>query len=186
MARLIYGMMMSLDGYVADEGGNFDWSAPDEHVHAFVNEVERSVGTYLYGRRMYETMAVWETTDMITGSPPHIQDYARIWQAADKVVFSRSLAHPATARTRIEREFNIDIVRKMKADADRDLTIAGPDLAAHAIRAGLVDEWMFYVSPVIVGGGTRALPDDVRLDLDLLDEHRFRDGTLYLHYRGRT
>jgi dihydrofolate reductase len=186
MGKLIYSMMMSLDGYVVDEDGNFDWSAPDEQVHTFINEVERPVGTHLYGRRMYEVMAVWETDDMITGQPPYIQDYAAIWRAADKIVYSRTLERPASARTRIEREFDPDAVRAMKAAADRDLTIAGPDLAAHAIRAGLVDEFGFYVAPVIVGGGTRALPDRARHDLELLDERRFDGGMLYLRYRTRT
>ncbi len=184
MAKLIYSAITSLDGYVADEDGNFDWSMPDEEVHSFVNDLERSVGTHLYGRRLYEVLTAWETWDT-SDEPPSIQDFAEIWRAADKVVYSRTLEKPSTARTRIEREFDPDTVRRMKEESDRDLLIGGPELAAHAIRAGLVDEWHLFVSPVVVGGGTPSLPDGVRVNLELKDERRFQNGVVYLSYRTR-
>jgi dihydrofolate reductase len=183
MARLIYSAIMSLDGYVADEHGDFDWAAPDEEVHAFVNDLERPVGTYLYGRRMYETMVYWETAHTIADQRPVSQDFTRIWQAAEKVVYSRTLAAVSSGRTRIERDFDPAAVRRMKASAERDITVGGPELAAHAIRAGLVDEWQLFVVPVLVGGGTRALPEDVRLTLDLLEARRFGSGVVLLRYR---
>lgn len=183
MARLIYSAIMSLDGYTADAEGNFDWAAPDEEVHAFVNDLERPVGTYLYGRRMYETMRVWETGHTAAGGPPVSLDFAQLWQAADKVVYSATLQAPDTARTRVERDFDPDRVRKQKEAADRDLAVGGAHLAAQAIGAGLVDEYQLFTVPVIVGGGTRALPDLVRLDLALADERRFGNGTVYLCYR---
>jgi dihydrofolate reductase len=183
MAKLIYSAIASLDGYVADREGNFDWAAPGDEVHAFVNELERPVGTYLYGRRMYEVMAPWETMDTGPGEPVAIRDFARIWRAADKVVFSRTLARPTTARTSVERDFDRARVREMKASSSRDLTIGGPALAGQAIRAGLVDELQLFLAPVIVGGGTRFLPMDVGLELELLDERRFGDGTVFLRYR---
>ena len=183
MARLIYSAIMSLDGYLADAEGRFEWAAPDEEVHAFVNELERPVGTYLYGRRMYETMRYWETAHTIAGQPPAGLDFARIWQAADKIVYSTTLQEPATARTRVERDFDQDQVRKLKEAADRDLTVGGAHLAAQAIAAGLVDEYQLFVVPAVVGGGTRALPGQVRLDLALAREHRFGSGTIYLCYR---
>jgi dihydrofolate reductase len=186
MAELIYSAIMSLDGYVADEEGNFDWAEPDDEVHAFVNDLERPIGTYLYGRRMYEVMAYWETAHKVPDQPPFIRDYAEIWQAADKVVYSRTLETVSSARTRIEREFDPDAVRQMKATAERDISIGGPTLAARAIVAGLVDELHLFVAPVVVGGGTRSLPDDVRWDLDLTDERRFGKGVVYLRYRTRT
>src|SRR5919109_2016142 len=182
MARLIYSAIMSLDGYTADEDGNFDWAAPDEEVHTFLNDLERPVGTYLYGRRMYEVMVGWET---VTDQTPHTRDFAEIWRAADKVVYSRTLETPSTARTRIERDFDPEAVRQMKAAASRDLTVGGPDLAAHAFRAGLVDECHLYVAPIVVGGGNQALPDKVRVPLELLDERRFANGVVYLRYRTR-
>jgi dihydrofolate reductase len=182
VAKLIYSAIASLDGYVADEDGNFDWAAPDEEVHAFVNDLERPVGTYLYGRRMYEVMVAWET--MPTGDQgPAMRDYAEIWRAADKVVYSRTLEAAASARTRIERDFDPDAVRRMKASAERDISVGGAGLAAHAFRAGLVDECHLLLVPAIVGGGTRALPDDVRVSLALLDERRFAGGVVHLHYR---
>jgi dihydrofolate reductase len=184
MAKLIYSTIASLDGYVADEHGNFDWAAPDEEVHTFVNDLERQAGTYLYGRRMYEVMAVWETMSTIAGLSPPALDFATIWQAADKVVYSTTLATVASTRTRIEREFDPDVVREMKAAAGRDLTVGGPGLAAEAIRAGLVDEYHFFVVPIVVGAGTPSLPDDVRVPLQLLDERRFGNGTVHLHYRA--
>ena len=183
MARLIYSAMMSLDGYIADADGNFDWAAPDEEVHAFVNDLERSVGTYLYGRRMYETMRYWETADMVAGRRSVSLDFAQIWQAADKIVYSATLQAPETARTRIERVFDPDQVRKLKEAAGRDLTVGGAHLAAQAISAGLVDEYQLFVVPVVVGGGIRALPDQVRLHLALAGERRFGSGTIYLCYR---
>jgi dihydrofolate reductase len=182
MGDLIYAAIASLDGYVADADGNFDWAAPDEEVHAFVNDLERGIGTHLFGRRMYEVLVAWETMP-VEGEPPVIRDYAEIWRAADKVVYSSTLEEPSSARTRIERTFDPEAVRRMKASAERDLGIGGPHLAAEALRAGLVDELHLFVAPAVVGGGTRWLPDDVRLDLELLDQRRFRNGTVYLRYR---
>jgi dihydrofolate reductase len=181
MARLIYSSVMSLDGYIADERGNFDWAAPDEEVHAFVNDLERPVGTYLYGRRMYQVMAVWET---LSGDEAVVRDFARIWREADKVVYSRTLEKASTARTRIERDFDPDAVRQMKVEAGRDITVGGPELAAQAIKAGLVDEYQLFIVPFVVGGGKRALPDNVRVNLELLDEHRFGSGVVHLRYRN--
>jgi dihydrofolate reductase len=186
MAKLIYSVITSLDGYVADEDGNFDWSAPDEEVHTFVNDLERPVGTYLYGRRMYEVMAAWETLHTLPDQSPSVLDFARIWQAADKVVYSRTLEAVSSARTRIERDFDPEAVRQLKASAARDLTVAGPDLAAQAIKAGLVDEWHLFLTPIVVGGGTPSLPDKVRVKLELLDERRFGNGVVFLSYRTRT
>ena len=185
MAKLIYSAITSLDGYVADEAGNFDWAAPDDEVHAFVNDLERPVGTYLYGRRMYEVMVAWETMPT-AGQPPFMQDYTQIWQAAEKVVYSSTLGSVSSARTRIDRAFDPQAVRQLKASAERDISVGGPELAAQAISAGLVDEYHLFVSPVVVGGGTRALPDGVRLDLELLDERRFCNGVVHLHYRNAT
>jgi dihydrofolate reductase len=183
MARLIYSAITSLDGYVADEDGNFDWAAPDEEVHAFVNDLERPVGTYLYGRRMYETMVYWETAHTVADQPPVVRDFAQIWQAADKIVYSTTLERASSARTRIEREFDPGAVRRMKAAAGRDLSVGGPHLAAQAITAGLVDECHLFVTPIVVGGGTQSLPTNVRVTLELLDEHRFGSGVVHLHYR---
>jgi len=183
MARLIYSTIASLDGYVADENGNFDWAAPGEEVHAFVNDLERPIGTYLYGRRMYEVMVAWETMHTLAGQPTEVQDFAAIWQAADKIVYSRTLETVSSARTRIEREFDPDAVRRMKQSAGRDITVGGPDLAAQAIKAGLVDEYHLFVAPIVVGGGKRSLPDDVRWRLELVAEHRFQSGVVHLHYR---
>ena len=183
MARLLYSAITSLDGYVADEHGNFDWAAPDEEVHAFVNEQERPVGTYLLGRRMYEVMRVWETMGAGADEPAVIRDYATLWRAADKVVYSATLGAPTTSRTRLERSFDADTVRAMKVAADRDLSVGGPGLAAHALRAGLVDEISLYLNPVTVGAGTPALPEQFRVDLELEDEHRFDNGVIFLRYR---
>jgi dihydrofolate reductase len=168
---------------VADAEGNFDWAAPDEEVHAFVNDLERPIGTYLYGRRMYEVMAVWES---LTDSSPVVRDFAEIWRAADKIVYSRTLAAVSTTMTRLEREFNPPAVRDLKAIAGRDLSVGGPDLAAQAINAGLVDECHLFLVPIVVGGGTRSLPDHVRWRLELVDERRFSGGVVHLHYRSRT
>jgi dihydrofolate reductase len=186
MAKLIYSTIASLDGYTADEDGNFDWAAPDEEVHSFVNDLERPVGTYLYGRRMYETMVFWETVRAAVGQPPVMEDFAAIWQAADKIVYSRTLETVSSARTRIERDFDPEAIRRMKAGAERDIGIGGPELAAQAIRAGLVDEYQLFLTPVVVGGGKQSLPDKVRLNLELLDERRFDSGVVYLNYRTRT
>ena len=186
MAKLIYSTITSLDGYVADVDGRFDWSAPDEEVHAFVNDLERSVGTYLYGRRMYEVMVYWETAHTVADQPPYIQDYAAIWQTADKIVYSRSLETVASARTRIERELDPEAVRQMKAGDDRDISVGGPHLAAQTIEVGLVDEIHLFLAPIVVGAGNPSLPNDVRLELELLDEHTFGNGVVHLHYRART
>jgi dihydrofolate reductase len=182
MAKLIYAAIASLDGYTADEQGNFDWSAPDEEVHAFVNDLERPVGTYLYGRRMYEVMVVWETMDT-SAEGPAMRDFAEIWRAADKVVYSRTLEAVSSARTEIERDFDPEAVRRLKASAERDIGVGGAELAAQAIAAGLVDEYQLFLTPFIVGGGKKALPDGVREKLELLDERRFGSGTVYLNYR---
>ncbi len=182
MARLIYNAIMSLDGYTADASGNFDWAAPDEEVHAFINDLVRPVGTYLYGRRMYETMVYWETALEEPGQPPVAQDFARIWQAADKIVYSNTLERAASKKTRIERRFELEVIRRLKQKADRDIAIGGPELAAEAIKAGLVDEYQLFVVPHIVGGGKRALPDGARLDLRLVDTHRFVSGFVYMRY----
>jgi dihydrofolate reductase len=182
VATLSYLTLASLDGYVADEQGTWDWAAPDEQVHELVNELQRPVGTHLYGRRMYEVLVAWETLSL-DDQPSFIRDYAEIWRSADKVVYSSTLEAVSSARTRIERSFEPEIVREMKATADRDLWIGGPNLAAQALRAGLVDEVSLFLAPVIVGGGTPALPDDVRVDLELVDERRFDNGFVYVRYR---
>jgi dihydrofolate reductase len=185
MAKLIYSAIASLDGYVADRDGNFQWAAPDEELHAFVNDLERPIGTHLYGRRMYDVMVFWETID--TGpEPPVMRDFAQIWRAADKVVYSGTLAQVSSARTRLEREFDPEAVRAMKASAASDISVGGPELAGHAIRAGLVDEYHLFLTPILVGGGTAALPDDVRVGLELVEERRFASGVVYLHYRIAT
>jgi dihydrofolate reductase len=183
MAKLIYSAITSLDGYIADEDGNFDWAAPDEELHTFVNELERPVGTYLYGRRMYEVMLYWETADTLADQQPFEQDFAEVWQAADKIVYSRTLETVSSARTRIERDFDPEAVRQLKESAGRDISVGGPDLAAQAIKAGLVDECHLLVVPIVVGGGKQSLPNNVRLKLELLDERRFGNGVVHLHYR---
>ncbi len=179
---LVYSMIASLDGYTADAEGGFDWAAPDEEVHAFVNETERGIGTYLYGRRMYETMRYWETAPA-DGPSAAARDYAAIWRAADKVVYSGTLRTVSSARTRIEERFDPATVRELAARGT--VSVGGPTLAAAAVRAGLVDEYRLFVTPVVVGGGTPALPTGARADLDLLDEHRFTGGVVYLRYRAR-
>ena len=185
MAKLIYSALTSLDGYVADEDGNFDWAAPDEKVHTFINDLERGIGTYLYGRAMYETMVYWETVD-VADQPLYIQDYTKIWRAADKIVYSKTLPGVSSARTRLERAFDPRAIRDMKASADRDIGVGGPNLAAHALGAGLVDECHLFLWPIVIGGGNHWLPDGLRLELELLNQHRFGDGTVYLHYGTRT
>ena len=184
MAKLISSAITSLDGYIADEEGNFDWAAPDEEVHAFINDLERPVGTHLYGRRMYETMVYWETAHTVADHPVE-QDFAQIWRAAEKVVYSKTLQTVSSARTRIERAFDPDAIRQMKASAERDISVGGPDLAAQAFGAGLVDECHLFLAPIVIGGGKRALPEGVRVVLELLDERRFGNGMVYLHYRTK-
>jgi dihydrofolate reductase len=186
VAKLIYSAIASLDGYLADEEGNFDWAVPDEEVHAFINDLERPAGAYLYGRRLYETMVGWETDPTLAAQSPVLRDFAEIWQAADKIVYSKTLEAVSTARTRIERDFDPEAARQMKALAGRDLMVGGPELAAHAFRGGLVDECHLFVVPMVVGGGKWFLPDNVRMKLELLDERRFGNGMVYLKYRIRT
>jgi dihydrofolate reductase len=195
VGRLAYSTTTSLDGFINDEHGNFDWSTPSDEVHAFVNDALRPLRTHLYGRRSYEVMRVWETLNDVTGAwetlggePGHseyLEDFARIWQAVDKVVYSRTLSPDdvTTARTRLERAFDPDAVREMKATSERDLLVGGAGLAAEAFAAGLVDDVHLYLAPVIVGGGTRALPEGVRADLELVEERRFDNGTVYVRYR---
>jgi dihydrofolate reductase len=182
MAKLIHAGITSLDGYLADQEGNFDWAAPDEELHAFVNDLERHVGTYLYGRRMYEVMVYWETAHTLADQSAVEKDYTEIWQAAEKIVYSTRLESVSSARTQIKRDFDPEAVRQLKASAGRDISVSGPDLAAHAIKAGLVDEYHLFLTPIIVGGGIRFLPNDVRLHLELLDENRFGNGVVHLHY----
>jgi len=185
MARLIYSAIASLDGYVEDEQGKIDWGAPDAEVHAFVNEVERPIGTYLYGRRMYEAMVPWETTDISGDQAAVSRDFAEIWRAAEKIVYSRTLQAPSTGRTRIERDFHPAAVRQLKQSSARDITVGGAELAGEAIAAGLVDECHLYLVPILLGGGKRALPIDVRAQLGLLAERRFPSGVVHLHYALR-
>ena len=182
MSTLTYLTLASLDGYVADPDGNFDWAAPDEEVHRVVNDLSRPIGTYLLGRRMYEVLLAWETLDL-TDQPPFIRDFADIWHAADKVVYSTTLQTVSSARTRIERAFDPEAVRQTKSTARHDLGVGGPDLAGQALKAGLVDECHLFVAPIVVGGGTRFLPDGVRSVLELQDERRFGNGMVHLRYR---
>jgi len=184
MGKLIYSAIMSLDGYVADEDGKFDWAEPDEDVHAFVNDLERPIGTHLLGRKMYDVMVAWETIDTAE-QPPAIRDFAEIWRSADKIVYSKTLETVSSARTRIERDFDPDAVRELKATAARDLSLGGAYLAAQAFKAGLIDECHLFLSPIVVGDGNRAFADG-RLKLDLLEERRFGNGTVFLRYRTRT
>jgi dihydrofolate reductase len=185
VARLSYTAITSLDGYVADVDGNFDWSVPDEEVHRFVNDLQRPIATYLYGRRLYEVMVFWEGTPS-ADQPPYVLDFAEIWQAADKIVYSRTLKTVSSTRTRIEKAFDPEAIRELKASAEHEISVGGPQLAAQAIKAGLVDEYHLFVTPVVVGGGNQSLPDNVRLNLELLDERRFGNGVVHLHYRTRT
>jgi len=185
MAALIYAANASLDGFLEDETGSFDWSVPDEEVHAFWNQHESQIGTSLYGRRMYETMQVWERDDWLVDEPPVVREYAAIWRAADKIVYSSSLAEVSTARTRLERSFNPDMVRHLKQTSDEDLSIGGPGIAAEAFRYGLVDECVLLLAPVVVGGGKPALPRGMRLDLELLDHRRFANGVVYVRHAVR-
>ncbi|SOD73944.1 dihydrofolate reductase [Jatrophihabitans sp. GAS493] len=185
MARLIYSTIASLDGYVADEEGNFDWAAPDEQLHQYVNDLERSVGTYLYGRRMYEVMSYWETAETApagSAASTVTQDFASVWQAADKVVYSHTLEQVHTARTRLERQFQPDAVRRLKESAAADISVGGPGLAAAALSSGLVDECNLFLVPAVVGGGTKAFSDGLRLGLELREEFRFSNGAVHLRY----
>jgi dihydrofolate reductase len=183
MAKLIYSAITSLDGYIADEQGTFDWATPDEEVHAFVNDLERPIGTHLYGRRMYETMVYWETVSEGADRSAISRDFAQIWRAAEKVVYSRTLQAPSSARTRIERDFDPEAIRALKESSDSDITIGGAELAGQAIAANLVDECHLLLNPIVVGGGRRALPADVRVRLELLSERRFSGGVVHLGYR---
>ncbi len=184
MGKLIYSFLVSLDGYVADEQGKFGWAEPDDEVSAFINDQQRSVGTHLYGRRLYETMVGWETDPGLAAHSPLMHDFAELWQAADKIVYSKTLSHVSTSRTRISPTFSADEVRALKADVQHDIIIGGPGLAAHAVRAGLVDEYQLFVMPIVVGGGNPFFPDGARVPLDLLEEHRFISGVVYLRYRA--
>ena len=183
MAKLIYSMLMSHDGYVADWSGRFDWAEPDKEVHQFVNDLERGAGMYLYGRRMYQTMAGCETDRDFAAQSPYVREFAEIWQAAEKLVFSRTLEAASTAKTRIERSFDPQAIQVLKASSKRDILIGGPKLAAHAFKAGLVDQCHLFLAPIIVGGGKPALPDDVRLNLELDDQRRFGNGMIFFRYR---
>jgi len=185
LGDLICCAISSLDGYIEDQHGKFDWAEPDEEVHRFVNDLEREVGTYLYGRRMNETMAGWETDPSFAAHSPFMLDFAAIWQAADKLVFSTTLEAVFTSRTRLLRESDPGMVRRLKATAGRDLLIGGPGLAAQAFQAGLVDQCHLFLVPILMGGGKRSLPSDVRLRLDLHDQHRFRSGVVFLRYRTK-
>jgi dihydrofolate reductase len=186
MAHLIYSAIASLDGFVEDREGRIEWAAPDEEVHAFVNELERPVHTYLYGRRMYETMLYWETAHLDQSQPAIVHDFTEIWQAAEKIVYSRTLESVSSARTRIERQFDAEAIRQLKTNAERDLTVGGANLAAQAIKAGLVDELHLFVVPVVLGGGKPWLSEGLRLNLQLLDTERFAKGTVHLRYRPET
>ena len=185
MAHLIYSAISSLDGYIEDADGNFDWAMPDEKVHRFINDLERTVGTYLYGRRMYETMMIWETDPDLAADSPLTQDFAEIWQAADKIVYSKTLAAARTRNTQIERNFDPEAIQQLKKTSQHDIAIGGPELAAHAFRSGLIDECHLFITPIMVGGGKQSLPEDVRLEVELLEEHCFGNDTVFLRYRTR-
>jgi dihydrofolate reductase len=182
MGALIYSAITSLDGFVADEAGRFDWAVPDEEVHAFINDRQRPVGTYLFGRRMYETMVAWEAIDTGDDQPRVMREFAKIWRGTDKIVYSRTMDTVSSARTRIERDFDAHGILRVKSQADRDLMVAGPELAGQAFRAGVVDELQLYVAPILVGGGTPCHPPDLRLKLELLEERRFGNGMVFLRY----
>jgi dihydrofolate reductase len=185
VGKLIYWANASLDGYIEDRDGKFDWSEPEEEVHTFINDLQRRIGTQLYGRRMYETMVVWEDPSLVAGQPRYMSDYAEIWKGSDKVVYSRTLDEVSSARTRLEREFDPAAVRELKGSSERDLVMGGHELAAQAFRAGLVDECYLFLLPVVVGGGKRAFPEDMRIDLELVEERHFGSGTVFLRYLTR-
>jgi dihydrofolate reductase len=182
MAKLIFSAAASLDGYVADRDGKWDWSRPDEEVHSFINDLQRPLRTHLYGRRMYEVLSAWEDLDL-SDEPGYIAEFAEIWRNTDKIVFSRTLPDVSTSRTRLERSFDPEAVRELKASAETDLVVGGPELAGQAMQAGLVDEIHLFLAPAVVGGGKRVLSEGLRLDLELLEQRRFRNGTVHLHYR---
>lgn len=183
MAHLIYSAIASLDGYTEDANGNFNWAAPDDEVHQFINDLERAAGTYLYGRRMYETMTAWETDASLAAVSPIMRDFAEIWQAANKIVYSKTLETVSTRKTQIERDFNPEAIRQLKIAAKHEIAIGGPNLAAHAFRAGLIDEYHLFVVPIVVGGGKKSLPDNIHLELTLLDERHFDSGIVFLRYQ---
>ena len=185
MAQLIYSAISSLDGYIEDRDGNFDWAMPDEEVHTFINNLERTVGTYLLGRRMYEIMMVWETDPNLAADSPLTQDFAQIWQAADKTVYSKTLPSASTRKTKIERNFDPEAIKQLKKTVQHDISIGGPELAAHAFRSGLIDECHLFLTPIVVGGGKPSLPENVGLELELLEERRFGNGMVFLRYRTR-
>lgn len=185
MANLIYSAISSLDGYIEDTDGKFDWAMPDEEVHSFINNLERAAGTYLFGRRMYETMKVWETDPSLAADSPLTRDYAEMWQAADKIVYSKTLEAVSTRKTQLVRNFDPDTIRQLKEATQQDIIIGGPDLAAHAFRSGLIDECHLFLTPIVVGGGKPSLPTNVRLELELLEERRFGNGVVFLRYRIR-
>jgi len=185
MAHLIYSAISSLDGYIEDMEGKFDWAAPDEEVHRFINDLERAAGTYLLGRRMYETMLVWETDPNLAADSPITRDYAEIWQAANKIVYSRTLETVSTRKTQLERTLDLESIRQLKEAVEQDILIGGPELAAHVFRAGLIDECHLFLTPIMVGGGKQSLPDNVRIELELLEERRFGTGMVFLRYRTR-
>ncbi|MEO6530148.1 MAG: dihydrofolate reductase family protein [Specibacter sp.] len=186
MGKLIYTAITSLDGYVADAAGNFDWSTPDAEVHAFVNDLERPIGTYLCGRGLYEVMKVWESLYGQDGLPPEMDDYAAVWHHAQKIVYSTTLSEPSSANTRIEQSFDPAAIRRLKAEAAKDLSVGGAELAGQALKAGLVDEIHLLISPVMVGGGKRALPEGAGTSLELLGQRTFGNGVVHLHYRVKT
>jgi dihydrofolate reductase len=185
MGKLIYSMITSLDGYAKAAEGDLGNGAEDEEVHTFIGDAFRNVGTFLYGRRMYETMVFWETVDAQTDVPPYIVQYADGWKAAEKIVYSTTLETVSSAKTRVERTFDPDAIRRLKAESDHDLSVDGPNLAAQAIAAGLVDEYHLFITSSVVGGGTRFFPDGVRLDLDLFAQRAFDNGLIYAGYRAR-
>ncbi len=185
MARLIYTANSSLDGYIEDRDGKFDWTAPDEEYFRFITDLIRAEGTHLYGRRMYENMMVWETDPNLAGQSPLMRDFAQVWQAADKIVYSRTLEAVSTRKTQIQRNFDPEAIRRLKESVEQDIHIGGAELAAHAFRSGLIDECHLFLLPIIVGGGKPCLPDNVRLELELMEERRFGSGVVFLRYRIR-
>jgi dihydrofolate reductase len=183
MAKLIYATNVSFDGYIEDERGNIDWGISDDETYAFWTDFQRTIGTYLYGRRMYESMVYWETANASGDQPEVMREFAQIWRAAEKIVYSRTLQAVSSAKTRIEREFDPDAIRRLKESSGADITIGGPELAGRAMSAGLIDECHLLLNPIVLGGGKRALPDNLRMRLELLGERRFRSGVVHLHYR---
>ena len=185
LAHLIYTINTSIDGYTEDRDGNFDWTDPEEELFRFITNLIRAEGTHLYGRRMYESMMVWETNPSLAGESPHMLDFAEVWQAADKIVYSRTLEAVSTRKTQIERTFNPEAIRRLKETVEQDILIGGPELAAHAFRSGLIDEYHLFLHPIIIGGGKQSVPDNIRSELELLDERRFDSGVVFLRYRTR-